>query len=115
MIVDWDDAAGRMVAEYRAAMAEHLDEPTWETLVSRLHRASPEFTAFWERHDVQVVESRTKRALHPTLGLLSLDYTNLWLGQRLGTRIVALSPADERTRARLELLHESLESAVSPV
>ena len=115
VIVDWDDAAGRMVAEYRAAMAEHLDEPTWETLVSRLHRISPEFTAFWERHDVQVVESRTKRAMHPTLGLLSLDYTNLWLGQRLGTRIVALSPADERTRVRLELLHESLESAVSPV
>jgi transcriptional regulator with XRE-family HTH domain len=107
-IVDWDDVVGRMVGEFRAAMAEHLDEPGWKTLVARLHAASPEFTAFWERHDVQGVESRTKRARHPTVGLLSLDYTNLWLGQGLGTRIVAFSPADERTRRKLESLHESL-------
>jgi transcriptional regulator with XRE-family HTH domain len=104
VIVDWDDVAGRMVAEYRAAMAEHLDEPAWKTLVARLHRASPEFAAMWERHDVQGVESRTKRAMHPTLGLLSLDYTNLWLGQRLGTRVITFTPADERTRRQLEKL-----------
>jgi transcriptional regulator with XRE-family HTH domain len=108
VIVDWDDVAGQLVAQYRAAMAEHLDEPVWKTLVARLHHASPEFTAVWERHDVQGVESRTKRAMHPTAGLLLLDYTNLWLGQRLGTRIVAFTPADERTRRRLERLHESL-------
>jgi transcriptional regulator with XRE-family HTH domain len=112
VIVDWDDIVGRMVAEYRAAMAEHLDEPAWKTLVARLHRASPEFTAVWERHDVQGVESRTKRARHPKAGLLRLDYTNLWLEQRLGTRIVAFTPADDRTRRRLEGLYESLESAV---
>jgi transcriptional regulator with XRE-family HTH domain len=110
VIVDWDDIAARMVAEYRAAMAEHLDEPAWKTLVARLHRAAPEFAAVWERHDVVGIESRRKRALHPTAGLLTLDYTNLWLGQRLGTRIVAFTPADERTRERLESLHASLEA-----
>ncbi|HJU46827.1 MAG TPA: helix-turn-helix transcriptional regulator, partial [Gaiellaceae bacterium] len=109
VIVDWDDAAARMVAEYRAAMAEHLDEPAWKTLVARLHRASPEFAAVWERHDVQGVESRTKRTMHPTLGLLSLDYTNLWLGQRLGTRVIAFTPADERTRRQLEKLPAAAE------
>jgi len=106
--VDWDDAAGRLVAEFRGAMAEHLDDPAWKTLVARLQRASPEFTSFWERHDVQGVESRTKRAMHPTAGFLKLDYTNLWVGQQVGIRIVAYSPADERTRERLENLYESL-------
>ena len=107
-IVDWDESVGRLVAEYRGAMAEHLDEPAWKGLVARLHHASAEFRAFWERHDVQSVESRTKRALHPAAGLLTVEYTNLWLGQRLGTRIVAFTPADERTRKRLEALHQSL-------
>jgi hypothetical protein len=107
-IVDWDDAVGRLVAEYRGAMAEHLDDPAWKTLVARLHRASPEFTAVWERHDVQGVESRTKRAMHPTAGLLKLDYTNLWVGQQVGIRIVAFTPADEQTRERLDALSESL-------
>jgi transcriptional regulator with XRE-family HTH domain len=107
-IVDWDESVGSLVAEYRAAMAEHLDEPAWRTLVARLQHASPEFTKFWERHDVELVESRMKRARHPTAGLLTLVYTHLWLGQRLGTRITVFSPADERTRRRLEALHESL-------
>ena len=109
VMVDWDDSVATMVAEYRAAMAQHLDEPAWKTLVARLHRASPEFTAVWERHDVQAAEGRVKRALHPTVGLLTVEYTNLWLGQRLGTRIVVYTPADERTRRRLEALHESLQ------
>jgi transcriptional regulator with XRE-family HTH domain len=108
VMVDWDDSVAIMVAEYRAAMAQHLDEPAWKALVARLHRASPEFTAVWERHDVQTSVGRVKRALHPTAGLLTLEYTNLWLGQRLGTRIVAYTPADDRTRRRLEALHESL-------
>ena len=108
VMVDWDDAVGRMVAEYRASMAEHLDEPAWKTLVARLRSASREFATIWERHDVQQIEGRTKRAMHPIAGLLSFDYTNLWLGQRLGTRIVALTPADDRTRRRLDALYESL-------
>ena len=109
VIVDWDDSVGSLVAEYRAAMAEHLDEPAWKTLVARLQHASPEFTKFWERHDVQLVESRMKRARHPTAGLLSLVYTHLWLGQRLGTRITVFTPSDERARRKLEALHESLQ------
>jgi transcriptional regulator with XRE-family HTH domain len=108
VIVDWDESVGSLVAEYRAAMAEHLDEPAWKQLVARLHRVSPEFTAFWERHDVQLVESRMKRAIHPTAGPLTFVYTHLWLGQRLGTRITAFTPADERTRSKLEALHTSL-------
>jgi transcriptional regulator with XRE-family HTH domain len=110
-IVDWDESVGNLVAEYRAAMARHLDEPAWKLLVARLQRASPEFRAFWERHDVQSVVSRRKRALHPTAGLLSVEYTNLWLGERHGTRIVAFTPADERTRKRLDALHASLARA----
>ncbi len=105
---EWDDAASRMVAQFRAAMAEHVAEPAWKALVARLHRASPEFAAFWARHDVQAPESRLKRFRHPTAGPLNLDYTYLWLAQRLGTRIVTYTPADEETRRRLERVHREL-------
>src|SRR5690349_12933433 len=108
VIVDRDEAVGQLVAEFRGAMAEHLHEPAWTTLVARLHRASPEFSAVWARHDVQGAQSRTKRALHPVVGLLTVNYTNLWLCQGLGTRIVAYTPADDRTRRRLDALYESL-------
>lgn len=44
---------------------------------------------------------------HPTAGLLNLDYTNLWIGQQVGIRIVAHAPADDQTRRRLEAVYET--------
>jgi hypothetical protein len=107
-IVDWEDTAERMVAQYRAAMAEHVAEPAWKELVARLRRSSPDFAAFWDRHDVQV-PSAIKRVLHPEVGLLNFHYTYLWLDQRRRTRIVTCTPVDEETRRRLEKLQRLLD------
>jgi hypothetical protein len=100
-MVDLEEATRRMVAEYRSAMADHLSEPAWKCLVSRLTEASPEFARIWERHEVASPENRLKRWLHPQAGLLRLNYTHLWLGQRLGTRMTTYTPADAETEARL--------------
>ena len=104
-MLDWEEGTRRMVAEYRAAMAEHVAEPAWKCLVSRLTKASPEFAELWERHEVASPENLTKRYLHPDVGLLKLNYTHLWLGQRLGTRMTTYTPADEETHERLRELH----------
>jgi hypothetical protein len=103
--LDWEEGTRRMVAEYRAAMAEHVAEPAWKCLVNRLTKASPEFAELWDRHEVASPENLTKRYLHPEVGLLKLNYTHLWLGQRLGTRMTTYSPADDQTAERLRELH----------
>jgi transcriptional regulator with XRE-family HTH domain len=110
VIVDWDEAAARMVGEYRAAMAEHLDDPSWHTLVERLREASPEFADRWNRHDVRQMEGSRKRVRHPELGVLTLDYTNLWLDPSLGARVLTFTPADEHTAAQLLDLHARLDT-----
>jgi transcriptional regulator with XRE-family HTH domain len=107
--LDWEEGTRRMVAEYRAAMAEHVAEPAWKCLVSRLMEASPEFVELWERHEVASPENLTKRFLHPEVGLLRLNYTHLWLGQRLGTRMTTYTPADEQTAERLRDLQRRSE------
>ena len=107
---DWDETAARMVAQYRAAMAEHVAEPAWKNLIARLQRASLEFAEMWARHDVRGPENAVKRIQHPTAGLLRLEYTYLWLDPGLGTRIVTYTPADARTAARLESLQRELDA-----
>jgi MmyB-like transcription regulator ligand binding domain/Helix-turn-helix domain len=109
--LDWEESTRRMVAEYRAAMAEHVAEPAWKCLVSRLSKASPEFAELWERHEVTQPENLTKRFLDPDVGLLKLNYTHLWLGQRLGTRMTVYTPADQQTQERLTELAERDEKA----
>jgi transcriptional regulator with XRE-family HTH domain len=109
-VIDWEETTAWMVGQYRAAMAEHVAEPAWKSLVKRLLKASPEFAAIWERHDVVSPENRVKRVRHPSVGELRLDTTYLWLAQRLGTRLVCYTPADAGTRRRLEKLHGSVEA-----
>ncbi|MDX3077361.1 helix-turn-helix transcriptional regulator [Streptomyces sp. MI02-7b] len=103
---DWKEASRQMVAKYRAAMAEHLAEPAWKSLVKRLEQASPEFRELWERHEVQEPENRAKRFLNPYVGLLTFDFTHLWLGPRQGPRLVTYTPADDLTRERVQRLYE---------
>ncbi len=110
-LLDWEEGSRRMVAEFRAAMAEHVAEPAWKCLVARLTKASPEFAELWERHEVASPENLTKRFLHPDVGLLKLNYTHLWLSQRLGTRMTTYSPADDQTADRLRELHRRSQPA----
>jgi hypothetical protein len=101
-MVDWDAGVRRLVGQYRANMAEHVGEPTWKCLVTRLYDVSPEFARLWSDHDVAGPENLVKRIVHPELGLVQLRYTNLWLGQRMAVRLVTYTPADDATRRALE-------------
>jgi transcription regulator MmyB-like protein/helix-turn-helix protein len=100
-MVEWEDSMRRMVAQLRSAMADHVAEPAWKSLIRRLKLASPEFASMWARHEVQGPENRTKTILSPHAGLLRLDFTNLWFGTRPGTRLLVYTPADDATRDRL--------------
>jgi transcriptional regulator with XRE-family HTH domain len=109
-VLDWDEAAARMVAQFRASMAEHVAEPAWKNLVARLNRSSPEFAEMWARHDIRGPETAIKRIQHPLVGLLRLTYTYLWLDPGLGTRIVTYTPVDNRTAAKLQSLQRTLDA-----
>ncbi|GAA1216123.1 helix-turn-helix transcriptional regulator [Kitasatospora nipponensis] len=102
--VDLEGARTQVVARLRAAMADHVADPAWKALLTRLRNASPDFEEAWQRHEVGARENGSKGFLHPEVGVLRMDFTNLWLGPRPGARLVAYTPADEESRRKLELL-----------
>lgn len=105
-LVDRDETMRLMTAKFRAAMAEHVAEPSWKCLVKRLHDASPEFREIWARHEVVTDQSpRTKAFQNPRVGLLRVKHTSLWLGPGPGARLSSYTPVDEETRERMERLH----------
>lgn len=111
-VVDLTAMRRVMAAKFRAAMADHLAEPAWKALLSRLEAASPEFSEIWARHEVVGASNRTKVFRNARVGLLSLDHTDLWLGPSAGPRLVTYVPADEESRRGLERL---LASALAEV
>ena len=105
VLLDREQAVAAMVAKFRGAMADHVAEPGWKALVKRLRLASPEFDALWQRHEVGLASHGEKRFLNPHVGLLHFEFTNLWLGPRVSTRVTTYTPADDETRERIERLH----------
>lgn len=103
-IVDWPAAAHRVVGQFRAAMAEHVAEPSWKCLVKRLRVESPDFERMWNEHEVIAPENLTKRYLQPEVGLLVFDYTYLWFGPRSGVRLTTYTPADVDTWHKIRAL-----------
>jgi transcriptional regulator with XRE-family HTH domain len=98
---DWEERAGQMVGQLRGAMAEHVSEPAWKSLIKRLRRESPEFDALWQRHEIQPMRNLTKRFRHQDVGVLTFDYTYVWLGRHSELRMTTYTPADEETVARM--------------
>ncbi len=106
IVVDWDDAAARMVANLRVLMADHVGDATWKSFVARLRGASPEFAEVWARHEVRGIQNKTKRIRHPEVGLLKFDMMNTWLAPRSGRRLMVYAPADAETERRVQRLVE---------
>jgi hypothetical protein len=105
-LVDKETAQGRLVASFRSAMANHLGESAWQELAQRLLKCSPEFAEIWERHDVGPYGLTSKDIDSPLVGLLRLDSSSLWLSQAGNVRLVAYSPRDDDTAAKLDKLAE---------
>jgi hypothetical protein len=100
------EAVAIMAAKFRAAMAAHLAEPAWKTMLGRLQAASPEFREIWERHEVVGNSDRVKRFENAYVGQVNVELTSLWLGPSAGPRLVTYVPVDDRTRDRLARLQE---------
>jgi transcriptional regulator with XRE-family HTH domain len=108
-LVDWSQSLTRIVAQFRASMAEHVADQQWKCLVRKLRAESPEFDSMWDQHEVRGMENATKRFLHPETGLLEFDYTNLWFGPRSETRLTSYTPSTEDTWAKIRAVAARLD------
>ncbi|GAB4083095.1 helix-turn-helix domain-containing protein [Modestobacter muralis] len=96
------EAGAHLVANLRAGLAEHLDDPLWTELVRRLREASPEFETLWRRHDVMDRGMPAKDFRSP-VGDLHLQLQRFQAGELSGgARMMVYTARDEVTRARLD-------------
>ncbi len=70
LVIDWEDRARRLIADFRADCATKFEEPPFSRILDSLHSGSPEFRKFWQTREVSWREGGRKLFRHPTLGLL---------------------------------------------
>lgn len=93
-IVDWDERARRLVAEYRADTAAWQDDPVREALVQEL-LASPEFAAAWKSQAVLARDGGGRRFAHPRRGHCEYDQHTLRVAQQPDLKLTVLVPVPQ--------------------
>ncbi|ARP92019.1 transcriptional regulator [Bordetella genomosp. 9] len=97
LVVDWEQRARRVVAEFRADAGPHLDEPDVLRLVDALLRESPSFAHWWTRHAVVEREGGLREFQHPRRGLLRLQQVTFRLATHPDLKLIMLLPEAGRT------------------
>jgi transcriptional regulator with XRE-family HTH domain len=72
----WPDEAKRMVAKFRATHDLWAGDPAFIDLLARVRQGCPEFSTWWEAHDVGGISNGEKLLKHPKKGLLRFEYAS---------------------------------------
>ncbi|MCQ4043567.1 helix-turn-helix transcriptional regulator [Streptantibioticus rubrisoli] len=100
--------AASVVAQYRAAASEHPDDQGFRAVVDELAAVSGQFAELWARGDVQPSGQMVKEIVHPVVGSLRFESTQLRIPARPDLTIVMHNPVPGTETA------EKLERLVSP-
>ena len=89
----WASEARRMVAQFRMTHDLWADDPAFLDLLQRLRRGCPDFTAWWEAHDIRSVATGRKLLNHRERGPLRFDYATFQANDDPALKLVLYTPA----------------------
>ncbi len=88
----WADEARRMLAQFRPTYDLFADDPAFIALVGRLRRDCPEFSRWWETHDVRSIGAGRKLLHHAKAGLLRFEYATFQANDDPALKLAIYTP-----------------------
>ncbi len=101
---DPDEMLANMAALFRASMAEHLDDPSWERQLERYMSASDQFRIVWDRYQLKGIENTVKRFRLADGTILPLQSNNWWARPSNEDRMIVYTPVDEAGAEKLNAM-----------
>ncbi|MYN12944.1 helix-turn-helix domain-containing protein [Pusillimonas sp. TS35] len=95
LVVDWEERASRVVAEFRADAGVHADEPDVQAVLNELLLSSSVFAHWWARHSVVDREGGLRAFNHPQDGVLRYQQITFRLATRPDCKLVMLLQPSE--------------------
>lgn len=89
----WASEAKRMVSEFRATHDLWAGDPAFAELLQRLRQGCPEFSKWWEAHDVRTGAAGLKQLHHPKQGQLRFEYATFQSNDDPALKLVIYTPA----------------------
>ncbi|GCE23055.1 helix-turn-helix transcriptional regulator [Dictyobacter kobayashii] len=113
----WEQVAQAILAEFRSESARYAGEEWFKQLVADLQHASPEFRAWWPRHDVRGRTDGYKEFEHPMVGRLLFEHSTLQVPANPDIKIMIYTPVPGTPTADLlqQLIATTAAQALDPV
>jgi transcriptional regulator with XRE-family HTH domain len=109
----WEQVALKVLEVFRADSVQFTHEGWFKGLIADLQRVSPEFRAWWPRHDVRGPADARKEILHPLVGCLVFEHTSLQVPTMPELKIMIYTPIPETdTLEKLQQLMDQGGAAV---
>ena len=93
LICDWENRARRVVAEFRAHYASHVDDRALRRLIDELSHDSAEFARLWEQHGVLGREGGERTFNHSQDGFLRYEQVTFELAGHADFKLTILVEA----------------------
>ncbi len=101
---NWERAARSMLAGFRYELARAADRSDFDALIAELLDVSPEFTRFWNEHEVVDLPQGLKVYVHSELGEVAFDHVTLSYsepdGSALRVSLYTPHPGESTLRAQ---------------
>jgi len=95
LIRDYENRARRVVAEFRADVSGHMNDPAVRGLIEELRRQSPDFLRFWNEHGVLGREGGERTFDHPQHGFLRYGQVTFAVAGHPDLKLTILVPVAE--------------------
>ena len=88
----WADEAKRVVAEFRSTHDLWAGDPAFVALLDHLRLGCPEFSTWWEVHDIRSGGAGQKILTHPRKGRLIFDYATFQANEDPALKLAIYTP-----------------------
>jgi len=104
-VVDWEDDARQILAQFRSSCARYPGDAQLAELIHDLQLRSPEFRAWWPDHEVLSGQEGRKTLNHPQVGHLLFERLTFQVFDTPDLKVTVYTPlAETDTPRKLQLL-----------
>lgn len=104
LVVDWDENARRILAQFRTSYGRFPSDPWMKELVHDLLACSSEFRLWWSNHEVLRGPEGKKVLNHPQVGDLTFEHLMFQIYDEPDVKVVVYTPYGEETTAKMRQL-----------
>ncbi len=99
-VVNWEEDARRLLAQFRASCGRYPSDPRLNELVQDLLLHSPEFRAWWPDHEVLSGQEGRKILNHPQVGHLTFERLTFQVFDTPDLKVTVYTPAEDTDTPR---------------